>query len=127
MQNQNCSIAIIVDTVMNTPIEVFFMCFLEKGHIENTADEIRTLTEREEDIFMYSPRDQMVLMRQTKTKNITINAKLLDLSNFLDLKRYAQKMAGKSDILLLKNEYNQPMFQQMNLLQIGGKRKRILH
>ena len=36
-------------------------------------------------------------------------------------------MAGKSDILLLKNEYNQPMFQQMNLLQIGGKRKRILH
>ena len=69
----------------------------------------------------------MVLMRKTKTKNITINAKLLDLSNFLDLKRYAQKMAGKSDILLLKNEYNQPMFQQMNLLQIGGKRKRILH
>ena len=127
MQNQNCSIAIIVDTVMNTPIEVFFMCFLEKGHIENTADEIRTLTEREENIFMYSPRDQMFLMRQTKTKNITINAKLLDLSNFLDLKRYAQKMAGKSDILLLKNEYNQPMFQQMNLLQIGGKRKRILH
>ena len=127
MQNQNCSIAIIVDTVMNTPIEVFFMCFLEKGHIENTADEIRTLTERVENIFMYSPRDQMVLMRQTKTKNITINAKLLDLSNFLDLKRYAQKMAGKSDILLLKNEYNQPMFQQMNLLQIGGKRKRILH
>ena len=127
MQNQNCSKAIMVDTVMNTPIEVFFMCFLEKGHIENTADEIRTLTEREENIFMYSPRDQMVLMRQTKTKNITINAKLLDLSNFLDLKRYAQKMAGKSDILLLKNEYNQPMFQQMNLLQIGGKRKRILH
>ena len=82
MQNQNCSIAIIVDTVMNTPIEVFFMCFLEKGHIENTADEIRTLTERVENIFMYSPRDQMVLMRQTKTKNITINAKLLDLSNF---------------------------------------------
>ena len=67
---------------MNTPIEVFFMCFLEKGHIENTADEIRTLTEREENIFMYSPRDQMVLMRQTKTKNITINAKLLDFSNF---------------------------------------------
>ena len=57
MQNQNCSKAIMVDTVMNTPLEVFFMCFLEKGHIENTVDEIRTLTEREENIFMYSPRD----------------------------------------------------------------------
>ena len=46
-QNQNCSIAAaMVYTVMNTPIEVFFMCFLEKGHAENTADEIQSLIER---------------------------------------------------------------------------------
>ena len=130
-QNRNRHIAAaMVYTVMNAPIEVF-MCFLAKGHTENSADEIHSLTEREKNVSVYSPRDWMVLMRQIKTKNITINAKLLDHSRFLDVKGNAQQfsnfhkdengtpvlnwktvrilMARRSDpyILFFKNEYNQ--------------------
>ena len=32
--------AAMVYTVINPPIAVFFMCFLEKGHTENSGDEI---------------------------------------------------------------------------------------
>ena len=68
-QNRNRPIAAaMVYTVMNTPIEVFFMCFLEKGHTENSADDIHSLIERENNVSVYSPRDWVVLMRQIKTK-----------------------------------------------------------
>ena len=80
-------------------------------------------------------------------KNVTINAKLLDHYRFLNVKGYVQQfsnfhkdengtpvlnqktvrilMARKSDpyILFFKN---QPKFQQMNLLQRGGKRKKVI-
>ena len=47
-QNRNRPIAAsIVYAVVNTPIELFFMCFLEKGHTENTADEVHSLIEGE--------------------------------------------------------------------------------
>ena len=43
-QNRNCPIvAVMVYTVIITLIEVFFTCFLEKGHTENTGDEICSL------------------------------------------------------------------------------------
>ena len=150
-QNRNRPIAAaMVYTVMNSSTEVFFMCFLEKVHTENPADEIHSLIERENNDSVYSPRDWVVLMRQIKTKNVSINAKLLDHSRFFDVEGYAQQfsnfhkdengtpilnwktvrilMARKSDsyILFFKNEYNQPEFQQINLLQRGDKRKTVL-
>ena len=43
-QNQSRPIvAAVVYTVIITLIEVFFMCFLEKGHTENADDETRSL------------------------------------------------------------------------------------
>ena len=40
---------------------------------------------------VYSPRDWIVLMRQFKTKNVTINAELCDHSRFFDVKSYPQQ------------------------------------
>ena len=43
-QNRNHPIvAAMVYTVIITLVEVFFMCFLEKGHTENADDETRSL------------------------------------------------------------------------------------
>ena len=66
------------------------MGFLKKGNAETTADEIHSFIEREKDASVDFPRDWVVLMRQIKTKNITINAMLLDHSQFLDIKGYIQ-------------------------------------
>ena len=121
-----------------------------KGHTDNSADEIHSFIEREKNVSVYSPRDWVVLMRQIKTKNVTINAKLPDHSRFLDVKGYAQQfpnfhkdenrtpvlnwktvqtlMDRKSNpyILFFKNEYNQPEFQQINLLQRGCNRNKVI-
>ena len=50
-----------------------------------------SLIEREKNASVYSPRDWMVLMRQFKTKNVTINAELCDHSRFFDVKSYPQQ------------------------------------
>ena len=46
----------------------------------------------------------------------------------LNWKNVRTVMTRKSDacILFFKNEYNQPEFQQINLLQRGSKRKKVL-
>ena len=82
-------------------------------------------------------------------KNVTINAKLLDHYRFLNVKGYVQQFfnfhknengtpvlnqktvriliaTNQTHTLFFKNDYNQPEFQQMNLLQRGGKKKKVL-
>ena len=54
--------------VVNLPTEVFLMCFLEKGHNRNLADETKSLREKK----------RMFVMRQIRTKYIIINRKIFD-------------------------------------------------
>lgn len=67
-ESQNRRIAAMVYKVVNLPTEVFLMCFLEKGHNRNLADETKSLREKK----------RMFVMRQIRTKYIIINRKIFD-------------------------------------------------
>ena len=121
------------------------MCFLEKGNKENTADEIHNLLEREMNVFVYSPRDWVVLMRQIKSEKCHHKWEAARPSFWQD-ESYSQQFSNfhkdengtpvsnwkwsESWIQIFyfsKNEYNQQEFQQINLLLRGGKGTNVLH
>ena len=68
-QNRNRLMATVMSYIVkSTPIESIFICYLEKGHTENSADDVHSLIEREKVSTVHIPSDWPVLIRQINTK-----------------------------------------------------------
>ena len=145
-QNKNRPIAATLSYIVSsTPILSMFLCFLEKGHTENSADDIHSLIERAKVTSVSLPSDWPVLMRQINT-DLHVDVKHQRYSDFNDVKDYFQKFTNyhknregetiinwkkvkiikvtKADphLLMFKMRYNDLEYQTIDMVQTGGKR-----
>ena len=69
--------------VQVTNLESITICYLEKGHTENAADDIHSLIERNKVSAVYVPDDWPVLFQQIDT-NLNVHVSHLKFPDFLD-------------------------------------------
>ena len=148
-QNRNRIMAAACDYIItNTGIELIFICYLEKGHTENSADTVHSIIESEKLSNVQLPSEWPIIFRQISTKEISLNVTEVKHTDFLDLKtwmssfpnwykdaegatiinwmtvKFVQFMKSYPHTMFFKNDYRDRAFKTIDLLQIGGKRKR---
>ena len=88
---------------MKRRIESVFLCFLEKGHTENSADEVHSVIENQTNTCIFSPIDWVILIRRINGNKLSSNVKMMKRSSFLDVKSYSNSFSNfhrmKMDLL----------------------------
>ena len=131
--------------VKTTTLESWSVCWLEKGHTENAADDVHSLIERAKITTVNVPAEWPTLMRQVDTK-LVMKVKHLYHNDFVDSHEYAKGFSNfkknssgevvvnwktvkairlcKEDPFTLhyKMSYNQTEYDTIDMVQIGGKR-----
>lgn len=76
--------------VRTTGIVSMFICFLEKGHTENFADDLHSIIEGAKNVQVSGPSEWTTIFRQIQTKNFYIKVKRVSHQDFYAVKNYSK-------------------------------------
>ena len=147
-QNRNRIMAAVCNYIVTeTLIESIEVCYFVKGHTENSADTVHSMIEGAKVSNVQLPSEWPVIFRNIDSKELTLRVTEMKYTDFIDLKAWMTSfpnwyrdaegetiinwmtvklfrfMKDKPHVMFFKNSYHEKEYQQIDLLQTGGKRK----